>query len=85
MVYILTILVILALVVVIGSHRYVIRWQGGKEETICRTFLSVHNARVITPGVPYMVEKQPNRTVIMVDSLASNFEIRVGKKYYKVI
>lgn len=85
MVYILTILVVLGLVALLGSHKYVLEWDNGKKETICRTFLSTPNARIITPGIPYIVEKQPSKTVILVDSSAANFVIRVGDKKYRVI
>lgn len=84
MIWLFTALVILGLILVFGSHKYELEWQDGKKETICYRLFSTPNARVVTPKVPYVVERTPNKTIILVDSSAANFNIKVGNKLYKV-
>lgn len=85
MIWLFTVLVILGLILVFGSHKYVLEWQDGKKETICYNLFSTPNARIVTPGVPYTVERTPNKTIILVDSSAENFKVKVGSTLYKVI
>jgi hypothetical protein len=84
MLELLIILAVLVGVLFIGHHRYIIRWDSGKQETVTVSFFKTENMKIVTPNVPYMVNRRAKSTILTVSNDAKYFQIQIGKERYKV-